>query len=184
MTKVSNAIIEEKNGFERILRIVPPFDRRNHPDGNFGIHGMEIIFVLKRNKRAVSFTIFTAIHLPHVWEDLKPKIAESLRQGIDVAIPENMGADVGYHSPEPMYPEQTVMDRECPYTDGICYYDGSGLRAQGWYDAWLEEGTDRIWEKMENEWKSLFGDFKLSKKKAKKKKKKQTFDNPMKGLEV
>jgi len=180
MTELSNAIIEKKNGFERILRMLPPFDNRDLPEGNFGIGGLEILFLLKRNNRAIFFRISTAIHLPRVWEDLKGRVAESLRHGIDVIIPEAKGTTLGYYSPVQRYAGQPVVE-ECSYTEGPCYFDGSSIRAQGWYDAWLEHGTDRIWEKLEKEWKSVFGHFKLPEKIIESE---QTFDDPMKGLEV
>jgi len=140
-----NSMIEEKGGFKRILSIIPPFDRRHKdPNKNYGIHGVELRFVLVKDKKATQFVVYTPMHLPHVEDEFKKVITKT------------MGADVGYHSPYPMY-ERQPKGANCPYTDGDCYYDGSGLRAEEWCKIWLEKGTDAIWRKLEKEWKIMFG---------------------------
>jgi len=40
-----------KEKFERIVRTRPPFDKRNpNPNKNYGIHGVDIWFILKGKK--------------------------------------------------------------------------------------------------------------------------------------
>ena len=152
-----NSIKQRKNGFYRILTLTAPFDKRDpDPSKNYGIHGIDIRFELVKNHRAVQFVMMTPIHLPEVWEELKSNIKEKIRNGEHAYIPQLMGADVGYHSPEPIYEGQEPLTEDCTLTGGICYYDGSGLRAEEWKDIWLREGTDKIWEMLEEEWRSIF----------------------------
>lgn len=143
---MENTISQTVNGFERILTLIPPFDRRNpDPSKSYGIGGMNLRMVLVKDKRAVQFIAYLPLYLEHVTRELQ---GTSDFQG--------MGADVGYHSPEPMYEGQELTLDKCPYTQGKCYYGGSTLRAQEWYSDFRNDGMDVIWNKLENEWTSLF----------------------------
>lgn len=58
-----------------------------------------------------------------------------------------MGVDVGYHAYERQHTDQ--LHAECPWLVGTdkCYYDGSGLRADGWLRAWEDHSfkPEIIW---------------------------------------
>jgi len=151
--ELKHSITEMANGYCRILTMKPPFDKRDpDPSKNYGIHGMELRFVLLKNKRAVQFIVYTPIYLPHVMEEFKQKLST----GEMKSFPEIIGADVGYHSPEPMYEGQESFDDDCVFTGGRCFYDGSGLRAHTWIKIWLKHGMNVIWQMMEHEWQSNF----------------------------
>ena len=101
-------------------------------------------FVLKGPKGAVQFLLFTGWQLPHVLEEWKER-----KFSIEV-----MPADLGYHSPKPMYDDQRPMP-DCEYLDGLpCYYDGSTLNAERPYKVLTEQGEDALWEFLKDYYKS------------------------------
>ena len=128
--------------FERITEIQMPYDKR-HPDPskNYGIHGMTLRFVLKGELGATQFVFYTGQYLPHVAEEFWRK-----HDGYNPF--KGMGADIGLHSPKPIYEGQTPMD--CHLLEGgKCYYDGSSLQAQEFESEFFSGGTDAIWKMLE-----------------------------------
>lgn len=132
---------------EKIINFEPAYDKRSSdPKKNYGIHGVSIRFVLKGDKGAVQFLMYTPWHLPSVDKSGWP---ESLN--------EPMAADLGYHSLMPRYDGQSVIQKECPYLDGRpCYYDGSGLNAEPVMETLIAEGSDGVWKKLEEFYAELF----------------------------
>jgi len=145
-----STIKEDVNGYVRQLTITPPFDRR-HPDPkkNYGIGGMTLHCLVIKDKKAVQFLAYLPVHLPEVTDELWNK------HGTYNSF-KGMGADVGYHSPTPMFDDQEPMKEKCPYIGCACYYDGSSLRADEWYKVFLREGLGRIWEMLEADWIERF----------------------------
>lgn len=134
--------------FQKITNVRLPFDRRSaDPKTNYGIHGLDIWFILKGPKGAVQFAINFPIYLPHV---------EAERYAWKYK-PEIMGIDIGYHALEPQYEGQTKM--ECQMF-GECYYDGSSLRADDWVkEIFAIRGThleDEIWSRLEEDYRRRF----------------------------
>jgi len=143
-------------GFERIIEFSPAWDKRSDvPGKNYGIHAVEIRFVLKGKKGAIQFLVGTDWYLPHNQKE----IGGTIRGINSISERQPRGWDVGYHSPKPMYEGQVSMNEGCPYLDGKdCYYDGSGLRADEWVDKYLlKEGSDAVWRAMEREYVRVFG---------------------------
>lgn len=127
---------------ERRTIWAPAFDRRSDdPKKDYGIHGMEIKFLLIEDHKAVQFVIYTSWMLPHVTK-------EHEQRGYH---PSPMGADLGYHSPHPQYEDHTIT-KNCEWTDGDCYYDGSSLRAQELFEKFIAEGEEYMWQQLEEEW--------------------------------
>lgn len=143
---------------ERAIVLTPAWDRRDpDPTMNCGVHGVEIQMVLKGPKGAVLFTVFTNWHLPAVRDELdKMFLANPDLVGLRLRHP--LPADVGYHSPSPMYEGQEPVSNDCPYVEGgTCYYDGSGLRAKDWFEQiLLPKGSDGIWEALETAYEEEF----------------------------
>jgi hypothetical protein len=142
---MKNTISECVNGFNRYLTINPPWDKRP----KYGIGALSIFMVVQKENKAVEFTCSTGTHLPHNTMDLAQSLAESLC---------GMGYNVGYHSPYPMFEGQKPACDDCEYTGGVCYTDGSSLRAGEWYADFIEKGIDYIWSKLEQDWEDRFGD--------------------------
>lgn len=141
--------------FERIVRVSPAWDKRDpDPKKDYGVGACKITFVLKGAKGAVQFVIGTDWYLPHTqrkdrdWQ-------HDYNTRFDKIAP--TGWDVGYHSPVPMYEDQTKMGDDCEYVHGgTCYYDGSSLRADEWVPKFLEGGTDWLWPALEQEYAARF----------------------------
>lgn len=149
---------------EKIVEFAPAFDKRNpDPSKNYGIHGVELRMILKGDKGAVQFVLYTNWHLPHVQQELVTKChrqgGPSLIGGSPWCSNEPMPADLGYHSPIPRYDGQGICTESCGYLDGKpCYYDGSGLNAKKVYEVLLEKGSDGVWEYLQDFYDELFGE--------------------------
>lgn len=137
-----------KPRFRKIVEWTPAFDRRDPtPSKNYGIHGMELRFVLKGPEGAVQFLISTNWQLPHVAEEQKRAPAVAPWPHL-VCGP--TPADIGYHSSRPIW-EYQVKDGpafdECPWLDGQpCYYEGSGLHARDVFAIFTEHGEQAMWD--------------------------------------
>lgn len=146
---MKNTTSQEVNGYMRYLTLKPPFDKRNpNPKKDYGIHGMDLIMVLSKNNKAVEFSAFLPVHLTHVVKEL------ALKKDCHFFF-EGMGANVGYHSPYPIY-ENQYLHKDCRYIGCDCYCNGSSLRADEWYQVFLKEGVDKIWEMLESYWLDMF----------------------------
>lgn len=148
---------------EKIVKFYPAFDKRNpDPNKNYGIHGVDLKMVLKGDKGAVQFVLFTNWQLPHVIQEFDKKVLQDAAKGKldDISIRcwyHPMPADLGYHSYTPLYEGQDICTESCEYLDGKpCYYDGSGLNAERIYEVLLREGSDGVWGKLEDFYKELF----------------------------
>jgi hypothetical protein len=137
---------------EKIIRFEPGFDKRNpDPNINYGIGGMKIRFVLKGEKGAMQFLIGTDWYPYSTQKEYLTRFPE--KHDIQPS-----GWDIGYHSPIPMHEGQEPMSSECDILGGTCYYDGSGLAADRLIPAFLERGTDAVWEKLTEWYTDRFGD--------------------------
>ena len=142
---------------EKIIELYPAYDKRNSdPSKNYGIHGVDLKFVLVGESGAVQFNLFTNWQLPHVTKEFMEKTTNNKRD-IDLYFMP-MPADLGYHSKIPHYEGQLTMSEDCEFTGGICYYDGSTLNAERIYDVLLKEGSDGVWRELEDYYKDIFGE--------------------------
>jgi hypothetical protein len=147
---------------EKIVTFSPAWDKRNPiPNKNYGIHGVDLRMVLKGDKGAVQFLLYTNWMLPHVEEELDTKLLVESRQGklnkYSFSTIHPMSADLGYHSPISQYEGQSIMSESCNCLDGKpCYYDGSGLDAERIYDVLLKEGSDGVWRELEDYYNMIF----------------------------
>jgi hypothetical protein len=149
--------------FEKIIKFEPAFDKRDpDPSKNYGIHGVELGFYLKGPHGTVQFKLFTNWHVPGVRKERETD--DSLLQSPHISAIRcaeiHFGpspADLGYHSPKPMYEDQTMISSECPWVEGgECYYDGSGLAAERIFDVLTEKGDEGVWEELESYYRSTF----------------------------
>ena len=146
-----------KTELKREITFSSAYDKRDpNPSKNYGIAGVSIRFLLKGPKDAIQFVIHTNWYLPSVQAEMGTRVF--------IGETQPMGVDVGYHSHKPTYKGELVFSDNCGVTGGICYYDGSGLRAGQWVkDILLPKGSDGIWEAMEKEYQLRFGKKKVKK---------------------
>lgn len=139
---------------ERKIEFTPAFDQRNVDSSkNYGIHGVEMRWILKGDQGAVQFVVYTNWHLPHVQQELEAKASTSSMPYL-MFVPQP--ANLGYHSPVPMYEGQIKIDDNCPHTGGACYYDGSGLQAEEVFRVLVEQGHEAVWNILENRYNEMF----------------------------
>lgn len=135
---------------ERIVKFYPAYDKRHEdPAKNYGIHGVELRMLVKGDRGAVQFVLYTNWMLPHVTKELTNKSQDT---GLFKPLP----ADLGYHSLTPIYKGQKSSGK-CEYLDGKkCYYDGSGLNAERIYTTLLSHGSDGVWKALEEYYSEVF----------------------------
>ena len=138
---------------ERIVNLSPAYDRRSKdPDKNYGIHGVELRMVVKGELGAVQFVVFTNWMLPHIYKEW-----ETRSNPAEAWMYKPMAADAGYHSPKPTHTGQPKPTNSCEYLDGKpCYYDGSGLHAEKVFDILVSEGSNAVWEYLEQYYNEVF----------------------------
>ena len=74
------------------------------------------------------------------------------------ALNKAMGADVGTHTPHPQHEGHSMAVQDCEWLDNRpCYCDGSALLAQEWFEILRKEGSDKIWELLEERYVEEFG---------------------------
>lgn len=115
--------------FQEITEFHPAFDRRDpDPKKNFGIHGVELRMVLKGPEGAVQFVLYTNWQLPHVAKETELRTIKNIIDLVpDASRPHHryevgkmelrcfyhpLAADLGVHSPKPLYPDQLPMGAE------------------------------------------------------------------------
>ncbi len=135
---------------EKITKVRLPFDMRSEdPSKNYGIHGLDVWFILKGPKGAVQFAVSLPVYLPHVELERRTWSYE----------PRIIGIDVGYHSPVPRYDDQPSMECEL-LPGGKCYYDGSSLAADRWVQVIFsirgEHPEPTLWRMLEQKYKEEF----------------------------
>lgn len=145
--------------FEREIIFTPAFDRRHeNPSKNYGIHGVDMRWILKGEEGAVQFDVYTNWHLPHVVEEMDEKILNNRSlDRIDLKITYHpMPEYIGYHSPKPLYEGQEPMSQECEYVNGECYYGGSRLHAKKVFEIFVKEGGEAVWKYLEEYYQEIF----------------------------
>lgn len=128
------------NGWERIISFMPGWVCPLKGGSSHGRHGGGLIFLLRKNNRAVHFSIATG-WCPD-WETGLPQLP---------VYP----SDLGYHSPQPCYEDQLARD-DCPWIEGPCYGGGSGLNAYPPFKVLLQEGEEALWTYLETYWTERF----------------------------
>jgi hypothetical protein len=171
--------------FRKEITFSPAFDKRDpDPQKNYGVHGVEMRWLLHGPDGVVQFLVFTGWNLPHVTKEMDERLLAKQRpkrvlksvksdrplsaklldelegrgpgiEAVDLRIRRPMPADLGYHSWMPRYEGQSAMD--CHLSpNGICYYDGSGLNAEPIFSVLLREGSDGVWRELEKYYASVF----------------------------
>lgn len=135
---------------ERIIRFEPAWDKRStDPKKNYGIHGVELLMLVRGEHGAVQFRLSTNWQLPQVAK-------EEEVYGKNVSY-HPIPIDLGYHSYVPRYEGQESIDLKCECLGGKpCYYDGSTLNAERPWKLLVEQGSDAVWEFLEARYRVIF----------------------------
>lgn len=175
---------KRKEKLERRVIFKPAYDKRNaNPKKNYGIHCVEVWFILIGKKGAVHFGFTTGMYLP---QQYKEKTAYMMGDS-----PNYMAIDRGYHSYKPMYDGQKVnhptrmihpkggikkkkigkfeipnvkfrkigkKPPNCLYLGKPCYCDGSALDAQRFLDVLVSKGDEPVWEMLRDYYSANFNE--------------------------
>ena len=142
---------------EKIILWEPAYDKTDpDPKKNYGVHGVNIRFVLKGEEGATQFLLYTNWHLPHIQkEQLSKYVGDAyLTELLFLPTP----ADLGYHSRKPLHEwHDEPTSEKCEYLDGApCYYDGSSLNADRVFDILVEKGDQGVWDELQNYYDATF----------------------------
>lgn len=141
--------------FTKEILFHPAYDKRNpEPSKNYGIHGVTLTFLLKGPLGATQFVLYTNWQLPHVEKEQEHRVVDREYPHL---MCKPMPADLGYHSPIPIYDGQTTVRGACEWLDGKpCYYDGSSLNAERIFDVLRAEGHEGVWRELEEYYRDTF----------------------------
>lgn len=127
---------------ERRFEVQPAFDRTAE---GYGVHGAEMRWYVIGPQGAIQFVLFTNWHLPHVQARLDARMDSQFPHLSCHPQP----ADIGYHSFKPRYEGQQILQKNCHLLNASCYYDGSSLQAEEFYQTLITKGLDALWEALE-----------------------------------
>jgi len=116
--------------------------------GSHGLSGLKIRWLVRGPEGAVQFLLMTGL--------TPVPLDDSSHSGLNETM--MMPADLGYHAYKPQYPDQDSMGK-CEYLDGAeCYYDGSGLNAEGAFKTLINAGGEALWEFLGQYYMAVFHD--------------------------
>lgn len=131
----------------RTIEIHPGYDRRPSPEG---MHGAEMVFILRGPKGVVTFACFT---------DWLPKATQQgLMHGVErsgVIGIQPKPLEYAFHAPEPSETVRRVMHTDCPYMDGgVCWTELNTNTAEYIRDLLLQGGSDAVWLELETRYRA------------------------------
>lgn len=137
--------------FDRKIVFTPAYDHTKTVKGG-GCHGVEMAFIVKSDKGAISFTLLTNWMLPETYEHWGVRGVT----GQQTPMPSNLSI----HSYEPMSlaGDYIVVEAEtCPYLDatGFCKVI-SYQRAQQYFDLLVKDGDEAMWLALEKMYVAQF----------------------------
>lgn len=128
------------NQLERTIEILPGYDRRPSVEG---MHGAEIVFILRGLKGAVTFACFS---------DWLPKTTqEGLMHGVErsrVIGIQPQPLEYAYHAPAPSETVRRTRHTNCPYLNGECWTELSKGTAEYIRDILLQGGSEAVWQEL------------------------------------
>lgn len=139
---------------EREVSFRAAYDKRDpDPNKNYGVHGVDIFFVLRGEQGAITFCLFTDWVLPHVarwWESI------GATRFCDPFVPQTGG--LTFHSASP-HPDGSGPN-ECNWLPGgRCYQRmSSTIHEREVADRLIREGGEGVWAAMEGWYKETFGE--------------------------
>lgn len=124
--------IEFEERFQTAVVFEPGYNDRG---GRYGVHGMDMRFLLRGPNGAAGFLMATG------WvpgeKGVNPSVASLFP----------MPMDISYHAHSPQHEGQERSTTQCPYLDGQpCFSDGAFMPAEPVFEAFIVRGDVAIWE--------------------------------------
>ena len=128
--------------------------------GSHGVHGSELRMYVIGPRGATQFVLYTNWMWPETTKRFEESFGPSRWGSLGQDARSCFGprpADLGYHAYEPQYEGQVPMGETCDLLNAPCYYDGSGLQAEGVFETLTRHGIDGVWNRLEAEYAVRFG---------------------------
>lgn len=144
------------DGLEESVQFTPGY---NCPVGGWhghGVHGMEVIWLLRGPAGAVQLRAVTD-WIPGTLAPGHGYQPDGRYIGVndDGTIRWPDGGGIGWHAKRPQYEGHGVESEHCPLTGGICYYDESLSGADSAVRLFLQRGEQVIWNELEEAYRRL-----------------------------
>lgn len=131
--------------YAREIRFHPAYDKTDpDPSKNYGIHCVDMEFILTGKKGAIVLLIFTGWYLPQN------------RDLIGIPATRPRAASLTYHSKRPFTNSISKSISDCPYLDGKPCYSDSTYCVEEIFDLFVEKGEEAVWEVLEGRYRSTF----------------------------
>lgn len=126
---------------ERIIQMVPAWDKTPKAPGepNYGIHGMEQFWVVRRGPYAIH------------WRMMLPWYLSQNRQGVGVRTSwdyDGIG-DIGTHGPNALNAACDYGNGTCPYIERECFGHSNALASNALFDVLVRDGAEAVWQQLE-----------------------------------
>ena len=118
----------------------PAFDLR---ETRQGVHGVDMLWFLRKKKGVLQFVTHTNWMLPHVATEIASKASA------DCSSLPPLPASIDLHSYAPQHKGQALFMEECPILKAPCYFDGSAVLAQRVFNILVEKGSEAVWNELE-----------------------------------
>lgn len=125
---------------ERIIQMVPAWDKTPKAPGepNYGIHGMEHFWTVRRGLYAVSWKLMLPWYLP------QNRKSFGLHNSWDF---DGLG-DIQTHGPNAL--NWCDYDNgDCPYIGQKCYGQSNAIASNTIFDVLVEHGAEEVWKRLE-----------------------------------
>lgn len=143
------------DGLEESVQFTPGYNCPVPGGKGHGVHGMEIMWLLRGPRGAIQLHMFTD-WIPGILSPghgLQPD-GRHIGTNADGTVRWPDGAGIGWHTRRPQY-EGHEPDGECGLIGGPCYYDQSFSGADPVAPAFLERGEQVVWDVLELEYGRL-----------------------------
>ena len=117
--------------------MIPAYDLRDSPEGNFGIHNAELNFYVSRGRCAVLWEFSTDWHLKGIKRGTEPGLGS-----------------IAEHSPVPFYEGQEIAHESCGFTGGPCYCSATYVGSGELFEKAVKDPSV-IWETLERKLKAI-----------------------------
>jgi len=158
----------KKMKLKREIRITPAFDKRSdEPSKDYGIGSCRIWFIVSGKAGAVVVNFFTNWFLSKTVKeykeegifrntlDLNSRGRENFKTKINLENKTPLRAcSWDYHSKKKR--KYAIKNKDCEFVGGVCYCDGSCLRADKYKDLLLSEGSEGVFKQLEEDYKIEF----------------------------
>lgn len=145
---LANRLLSETvDGVERWLNFNPAWDKRPKAphEKNYGVHGAELVFGVKRANTAVVWVLMLDWYLPQVLQWWKEKgLSQLANRPFD-----GLGS-IDYHSPVSLYEGHSKVE-DCGWIGQDCYCDGSATASGELFAKMVAEGPAVVWKTL-TEW--------------------------------